>query len=239
MRKLNRFLFLLMFASILLLDLPGFVSAQGQCDAGPTITEEILKDPMYDEIEIALSQETVAANSYVNAWIGSGFSCPPYQWSLVGTGFHFRSVSGPTTATTYSDDETLQVWADGTACGAATVVVSDQCDRSTNRYVRGPGTWNLCDYQNSAAINCTRSDCSPPSPDNIFGKYKFQVFCTYDTRDGWGIQEPPMVVSCPGGDPIQIDCSECSECGDSSGGCTGPRPCRQIVWWAIWEWVCQ
>ena len=73
----------------------------------------------------------------MNAWVDSdGKACPPYNWSVSGTGFHFNSASGPTAATTNADLETLQLWADDTACGTATITVTDNCEGTDTDYVR-------------------------------------------------------------------------------------------------------
>ena len=98
--------------------------------------------------KIYSDSDEIARNNYVNVWVYSeGRACPPYSWSVSGTGFHFDSASGPTTATTNADLETLELWADGTACGSATISVTDGCGDTTTGYVRcTSGQWDLvCD----------------------------------------------------------------------------------------------
>ena len=101
--------------------------------------------------KIYSDNDEIARNNYVNVWVDSdGKACPPYSWSVSGTGFHFDSASGPTTATTNADLETLQLWADGTACGPATITVTDLCEGNDEEYVRCTnGRWvkkniNIC-----------------------------------------------------------------------------------------------
>jgi hypothetical protein len=111
--------------------------AQGQCDAGPTTTETVTKGPSWsDGIEIVVSSESISRTFSIDAWVVSGFGCPPYQWSLDGTGFHFESIRGPTTATTYADIEIIEIWADASACGTLIIEVLDQCNPSAEREVR-------------------------------------------------------------------------------------------------------
>ena len=74
-------------------------------------------------------EETLPRNSSTTVWVDSGGkACPPYNWTISGTGFHFESATGPTTATTTKDLQSLSVWADDTACGAGKVSVSDSCN---------------------------------------------------------------------------------------------------------------
>jgi hypothetical protein len=68
-----------------------------------------IPDSIKYTLNIFTSNDTVERDNYVNVWVDSdGKACPPYNWSVSGTGFHFNSPSGPTTATTNADLETLQ-----------------------------------------------------------------------------------------------------------------------------------
>ena len=104
--------------------------------------------------KIYSDNDEIARNNYVNVWVDSdGKACPPYNWSVSGTGFHFNSASGLTTATTNADLETLQLWADGTACGSATITVTGACEDVATGYVRcTTGQWVL-DQSNVCVIS--------------------------------------------------------------------------------------
>jgi hypothetical protein len=118
-----------MFSSIFLWCLPDLTFAESQCVPGPTIPENVNKDPSWVEgIEIWLEMETVCQNDYVEVGLNSGFGCPPYYWSLSKTGFHFDHIGGSQQAITFTDEEVLQIWADGTATGIASIQVADDCN---------------------------------------------------------------------------------------------------------------
>lgn len=108
--------------------------------------------------KIYSNNDEIARNNYVNVWVYSeGRACPTYSWSVSGTGFHFDSASGPTTATTNADMETLQLWADGTACGTATITVTDLCEGNDEEYVRcTTGQWVLVCESIMPDDNCHR-----------------------------------------------------------------------------------
>ena len=88
---------------------------------------------------------SIARNANTTAWVNSGSgvsSVPPYTWSISGTGFWFDAGYTLTTATTNADLETLTVYADNTACGTATITVTDACSVvSTGYIICTTGTW--------------------------------------------------------------------------------------------------
>ncbi|MHC4676621.1 MAG: hypothetical protein ACYTBZ_29405, partial [Planctomycetota bacterium] len=48
---------------------------------------------------IYASGDDVGRNDYVEVWVDSGgLACPPYSWSVSGTGFLFDDSEGPTEA---------------------------------------------------------------------------------------------------------------------------------------------
>jgi hypothetical protein len=97
MRKLNRFLSLLMLACILLWWLPGISFGQGQCDAGPTITETVTEDESWVECELPDPCDCefpllIVSPSSAEAQITPGdplpiIVCggvPPFSWEVTG-----------------------------------------------------------------------------------------------------------------------------------------------------------
>jgi hypothetical protein len=122
----------------------------------PTVTANVDKPEGWNSPKIFKSSEEVDRNSFVKVWVDSeGWARPPYSWSVSGTGFHFGSVSGPTTATTNEDLEELELWADDTACGTGTVTVTDICDNTGTDYIFSDfGQWVSC-YESGFMGACT------------------------------------------------------------------------------------
>ena len=94
--------------------------------------------------------DTVTRGTYTTVWVDScGLACPPYDWSLGGTGFHFSTIAGPTTIRTNADSEAIELWADDTACGSTFITVTDACGEQTTISVREPnsGRWYLVEKE--------------------------------------------------------------------------------------------
>ena len=92
------------------------------------------------------SDLTVARNNSVLVSVANGLG--PYTWSVAGTGFSMRyeETSGVTN----------YVEADNTACGMATVTVTDFCEDSVTGYVRcDEGQW-IEDCSSVTGGNCDR-----------------------------------------------------------------------------------
>ncbi|MCK4792353.1 MAG: hypothetical protein KAV87_51965 [Desulfobacteraceae bacterium] len=123
----------------------------------PTVTGNVDKPEGWNSPKIYTSSEEVDLNNFVKVWVDSeGWARPPYSWSVSGTGFHFGSVSGPTTATTNEDLEELELWADDTACGTATITVTDSYNNTETAYIRSSnGVWENC-YDLGGSHYCPR-----------------------------------------------------------------------------------
>jgi hypothetical protein len=124
--------------------------------------------------KIYWDNDEIARKDYVNVWVDSeDRACPTYSWSVSGTGFHFDSASGPTTATTNADLEKLQLWADGTACGPATIIVTDLCEGNDEQYVRCTnGHWVLVENISCGTLDCCGGTCFSEFY-CIQGKYRY------------------------------------------------------------------
>ncbi len=159
------------------------------CDTGrgvPSITGNHVIPPGWktgcdcngEKPAVSSTGETVARNGFVTISIASGrATCGPYHWSVSGTGFHFDDVTGPTTATTDSDSETLQLWADDTACGSAEITVTDACNESGEISVRNPdhGHWVLVEDISCGTLDPDPGICDCTSVfECIEGGYKYQ-----------------------------------------------------------------
>ena len=184
--------------------------------------------------------DEIARNNYVNVWVDSeGRACPAYSWSVSGTGFHFDSASGPTTATTNADLETLQLWADGTACGPAAITVTDLCDGNDEEYVRCTnGRWvkkniNICIMKGAGTL--VGSGSYYRDTELIVG-YKKQTQRTRyngggsgfdEEQDAWDACNTYFSNYCEG----YGGCINCENCIDPEAepGQDWEMPCR--VWW--------
>ena len=94
--------------------------------------------------------QLMARETCINLWVDTGTACGPFTWTVTGTGFHFNSQAGPTTETTEEELETLRLCTDNTACGLATITVTDKCGVVGVGYIRCTnGTWiyesTICD----------------------------------------------------------------------------------------------
>ncbi len=153
------------------LGLSGIAAAESGICAFPTLSGDWEYPPDWPTgLVIDADFDTVDRNDYVEVWVDSGsLGCPPYNWSVAGTGFHFYDVNGPTTATTDNNSETLQLWADDTASGSATITVTDGCGGNEIASVREPnhGKWvlleELTSWCDDGGADCEGS-CSENNP---------------------------------------------------------------------------
>jgi len=76
--------------------------------------------------DAANSADTVARSASAGVAVQDGVG--PYTWSVAGTGFTMQHAQ--------TDGVLNSVVADGTACGTATVTVTDYCEDTTTGYVR-------------------------------------------------------------------------------------------------------
>ena len=195
--------------------------------------------------KIYSDNDEIARNNYVNVWVDSeGRACPTYSWSVSGTGFHFNSQSGPTTTTTNADLETLQLWADSTACGPATITVTDLCEGNDEGFVRcSNGTWTLyCQGANWAQTCAGRKDYvkyHDPETKIILGvgcHYHIGVGtppyrCVFFSCGGYTsyLPEPPGVLLCGTRDYAGV--TQCEDLG--SQGCK-----YYSVYLTVFKWTC-
>lgn len=115
--------------------------------------------------DVYSTDEEVARLGTENMWVDSGgLACPPFTWTVSGTGFSLSK------ATTDSDMEINVLSADGTACGSATITVTDACGRTAIGYVRcTTGEW--C-YGSVASQDCPNDGAWYYT---ILGKYLYRI----------------------------------------------------------------
>lgn len=156
------------------------------------------------------SDDTIARNSSctvaVTDELGKG---GPYSWSVSGNGFSLKKDPP-------SNGLTNTLYANGTACGTATITVTDCGGKTTTGYVRcTTGKWVLI-YSCGAGV----SNCSWYG--SIRGKFKYDASWCYKYQFA-----PTCASACP-----------------SNPGCTTPlwRDCYDGTcfcnWARTWEWGC-
>lgn len=118
------------------------------------------------------SDDTIDRNGVAVITVTDG--CPPYSWVVTGTGFGF------TKAATAVKTNTLT--ADNTACGTATITVTDKCGDTCTGYVRcTTGQWASC--ASFAQGGCCDLGCNEHTV--YKEKYKYVMQC--GNRSGYGV----------------------------------------------------
>ncbi|MCK4826426.1 hypothetical protein KA005_62360, partial [bacterium] len=93
--------------------------------------------------------------------------CGPFSWSVSGTGFSFAQPN------TTSRSNTLIT--DGSACGSATITVTDDCGDTAEGVVRcTTGSWCTCGSQVTGGSS---SSCGKGIFDDISGIYRYVGAC--------------------------------------------------------------
>jgi hypothetical protein len=97
----------------------------------------------FSTLSLNTNKDTVPRNGFIEAWVNSSeWGCPPYQWNVIGMGFHFNNTSGPTVISNKYEEEKIQLWSDNSACGTATVTVTNQCKQTASVIVKSSfGNW--------------------------------------------------------------------------------------------------
>jgi hypothetical protein len=174
---------------IAILNLNSFSFAEDSCSDSSVESglPLILQDYNYSEdwfstLYLNTNKETIPRNDFTEAWVDSGeWGCPPYRWTVDGSGFHFESKSGPISISTYKESETPRIWSDNTACGTATITVTDVCGQVATAYVRNTyGEWVTdCDKSSSTGFGT----CGV-STFFVKGSYRYQEICAcFETGD--------------------------------------------------------
>jgi len=186
------------------------------------------------------SDETVDREGEATVIVIDG--CGPFNWSVEGTGYSLEhAVTGGRTNTLYADE---------TACGPATITVTDECEDSCIGYVRGTeGEWVFKEFgciMPGTGIE-VGSGSGPPWVDyEYISGYKKQTQKTYwmGVRNYTSCAEDDCCSACNDGDCSEGSCQECI--GDGRIPClpepTELLPDRSSCWKNIlvyyWEWEC-
>jgi len=204
------------------------VRAECDCETKP--------DVAYDDDN---SDDTIDRNGTATIVVKDG--CPPFSWSVSGTGFSIPASS---------EGRTNILSADDTACGTATITVTDHCGDSCSGYVRGTeGQWVLksigtCVISGVGTFTGTTGTPERYCYEYIVGNKKQTQETKYEATGNYS-------GPCPAGGACLDYCSgaACEEC---VGNGDHPIPCEdapteelphRIICWSnynlyYFEWEC-
>lgn len=177
---MNRRLPMYMIAAILIMAVSvRLVGAEDLCVV-PTVTEEITIPAdwpdwteWYGKLQIDAEKSTIDRGEGIHLWCFAewGSTCPPFNWNVSGNGFHFYGVAGPTTGRTDEEFEIIPLYADATACGSATITVTDSQGEFSHAYVlcQQGGHWVQLYNHRCWLGEC--GDCLYPGPADLTVKY--------------------------------------------------------------------
>jgi len=115
------------------------VTVEDSCGQTDEVSVVICNCDVEDDVayDTTNSDETVDREGEATIIVIDG--CGPFSWEVSGTGFTLAAAS--------TDSRTNTLIADGTACGSATITVTDNCGDSCTGYVRGTtGRWDQKSY---------------------------------------------------------------------------------------------
>lgn len=160
--------------------------------------------------------DTIARSASITCYVLNG--CPPYVWSVTGTGFTFTdsSTAGPSN----------QLNASASACGAGTCTVTDKCGTTVFFTILcTTGHWHFqanCSASDPGGNHCWPSTCpQTPNPtlvylDKQFWSMQRMDTCYIDGSSGtWGSCDAPLP---PCGGPGACSGATCT-CQAKSSSC--------------------
>jgi hypothetical protein len=186
MLKLKSFINALLLLTISLCIYPIDSSISGGCDeeassgSTPTFTDDYNYTDNWNtspELDPSIPEE-IAPNSSIPLTVSGG--CSPYTWSVSGTGFTLENEGQPTGATN-------TLYADGTACGSATITVTGCSGPPVTGYVRSTeGQWSADDFYDSGCGTAPLHGCYV---NEVRGHMRLHIiaWCIYTGSDGCGI----------------------------------------------------
>lgn len=129
------------------------------------------------------SAETINRSDSVSVYIVGGE--PPFMWTVAGDGFHVETYQ------TYSRTNIL--YANATACGSATITVTDDCGDTTSGDVRcSAGQWLLiedAESHNTTDLACPESVEGFDGSSPLFGYSKYNQLYRTKTIGKYKVDE--------------------------------------------------
>jgi len=163
------------------------------------------------------------------------YGCPPFTWGVTGTGFSFAD------ATTNTRTNTLS--ADDTACGAASVTVTDVNSTEVTGYVRCTASSDWADkgsYMSTDGGGVTGTPCPSCGSDfeTIEGNKKY-VGIAAQAAGCYTAGNTATWTTVPDGAPDEPPCGSPWECC-AEGECDDIYGDRWCIWAKVlyYEWEC-
>lgn len=151
-----------------------FIGPGTEGNIGPTIPETYEYPPdWFPEFKYdPNNQEEIDPNSSVTINVIGGI--PPYTWSVSGNGFGLSQIQ------TNGLSNTLH--ADDTACGTATIIMTDACSQTVTGYVRcTSGRWETVETLGQSSVIGEPTSC-------IIGGYRFYTMSISWSCNCWDYQ---------------------------------------------------
>jgi len=224
---------LMILTSVFCLFLSG-VAAEKECwdslGGGPTFTGNHTYTPdWYPEFQYDPNNpDEIDRNSSVGISVIGGF--PPYTWQVSGNGFSLslNETEGLSNA----------LYANDTACGTATIEVTDKYGTHVTGYVRcSEGEWSAVVGWSTGG---TPHACGPGEVTKYIGSLKIQYLCTSNFTNNC-IKD--WIVTAPiSGQSVALNGSDCGDAcywhpGYPAGWyCSG---CCNLWSGGVWEWTCK
>jgi len=166
---------------------------------------------------------SVAPEASVSIRVENG--CPPFGWSVTGTGFTFGQTN--------TDGTTNQLIAGSSACGMASITVTDNCGATvTGAVACTAGTWYGCSYE-WISEDCKGPGCTGERINDVEiapGLRFFYMLCS-SCSTGQGAYG--ATYSCPSGQGGSVYASDyCNSPGGTPERCTWTGA-------TIQEWDCE
>lgn len=172
------------------------------------------------EWDTDLSAETIARNNSASVYITGGEL--PYNWEVAGTGF--------TLANSFTLGVVNTLYADGSACGSATITVTDGCGTEVTGIVRNTdaGYWNNkssgCGLADDGDVSYVRKKIlalMTATIDATTGGQRQRTIYTIRTSGAWN----------PGNFPTSGEC-DAHRAGYDCGSMTTCAPQPASIYWS-------
>jgi hypothetical protein len=180
--------------------------------------------------------QEIGRNSNVEIKVIGGI--PQYNWSVSGNGFNLSQSQ--------SNGISNILTADSTACGSATITVTDGCGGTTTGYVRcTSGDWVLLGGCDGCAWGCPAIGIVTclSHDDIIEGNYKWEFGAAHNYwHDPPDPDCPPFWQgwSCSGTCDFQTpSCGNPMQCVGEGSVSGGPNLTCYAGHFLLWEWMCE
>ena len=167
------------------------------------------------------------------AYVAVNDGCPPFSWSVSGTDFYMLGSD--------RDGRGNSLIAGASACGTATITVTDSCGGSVTEYVRcSDGVWDICQSTSGTGTVCVSATEYIEGPIRIVYECRAgpSNFCPYregvyiNSCNGYTVDFPWMNPENTCGDACYYSSSYPAGWKCSSGDCC------QLILGGVYSWSC-